>query len=156
VIAAAKAAREGKTLADVAELARQMIKRMHFYFVPATLEYLKKGGRIGGAAALIGSVLNIKPILYVNQGTVAVWEKVRGFRSATERLLRLIEQESQARGITEIVVHHINVPERASELAHNLSQRYGLAVPVVPIGPVIGLHVGPGAIGFVFCTERAE
>lgn len=156
VIAAAKAAQEGKTLAEVAELARHMIKRMHFYFVPANLEYLKKGGRIGGAAALIGSVLNIKPILYVNQGTVAVWEKVRGSRAATERLLRLLEQESQTRGLKEIVVHHINVPERASELAQDLSQRYGLAVSVAPIGPVIGLHVGPGAIGFVFCTERAE
>ncbi len=156
VIAAAKAAREGKNLAEVAELARQMIKRMHFYFVPATLEYLKKGGRIGGAAALIGSVLNIKPILYVNQGKTALLEKVRGSRAATERMLRLLEQESQARGLREIVVHHINDPERASELAQNLSQRYGLAIPIMPIGPVIGLHVGPGTIGFVFCTESAE
>ena len=154
VIESAKAAQNGQPLNEVTILARQLIKRMHFYFIPATLEYLKKGGRIGGASALIGSILNIKPILYVNMGKTALLERARGTRAATERLMSLLDQEYQAHGLKEVIVQHINDLDKASEVAQNIFHRYGRDVQVLPIGPVIGLHVGPGTIGIIFCTEE--
>jgi DegV family protein with EDD domain len=154
VIEAAKASQAGQPLEEVTLLARQIIARMHFYFIPATLEYLKKGGRIGGAAALIGSILNIKPILYVHKGKTDLLERARGSRAAIERLYSLLDQAYQTHGLKEIVVQHINDLNKAREVAQTISLRYGKEVQIMPIGPVIGLHVGPGTIGIVFCTEK--
>ncbi len=154
VIAAARAAQAGKNLNETAEVARQMMKRVKFYFVPATLDYLKKGGRIGGAAALVGSILKIKPILYVENGKTAVFERVRGSRAAIERLLNLLENDSKSFGLTNVMVHHISCPDQAAVLAHTIQSRYGLEVSTAPIGPVIGLHVGPGTLAIIYCTEN--
>lgn len=154
VMEAARSAKLGKPLSELVHLAAQMIKRMHFYFVPETLEYLRKGGRIGGGAALIGSLLNLKPVLYVDQGKVALLERVRGGRAAAGRLLGLLDTAYKSRGLHQVVVHHINAVSKGKALAEQIAQRYGMEVPVVSIGPVIGLHVGPGTIGVVFCTEK--
>lgn len=153
VIEAAKCAREGKSLAEIVKIASKVIKGMHFYFVPTTLEYLRKGGRIGGAAALIGSLFNIKPILYVNNGKTDLLERVRGTRATINRMLNLLENDYKEHGLKAVIVHHINAPEKARELVQRIINRYGFDVPLVSIGPVIGCHVGPGAIGIVYCTE---
>ena len=77
VVEAAKAARAGKTMEEVLDTAEQFRNKVRFYFVPATLEYLIKGGRIGGAAAIIGSILQVRPILFVNDGVTDIFAKVR-------------------------------------------------------------------------------
>ncbi|MDD4802768.1 MAG: DegV family protein [Syntrophomonas sp.] len=153
VLAAARAAREGKSLAESAEAARRTMKQVKFYFVPAGLEYLKKGGRIGGAAALLGSILNLKPILYVKNGKTAMLEKVRGTRAAIERLTKLLEEDNRLYGVNNVIVHHISCPDKAAQLAQTIKQRYGLEAEVLSIGPVIGLHVGPGTLSVIYCTE---
>lgn len=154
VIEAAKAARDGKNLNEVIETAQNILKRVRFYFIPTTLEYLKKGGRIGGAAALIGSILSIRPILYVKNGETALLESVRGTGRAIKKMLHLLDADCKNYGLKSVLVHHIHAPEKATEMAQEIIKRYNVEVPLMSIGPVIGLHVGPGAIGIVYCTEE--
>ena len=153
VLAAAQAAREGKSLEEVAAAARTMQGRTGIYFVPATLEYLKKGGRIGGAAALLGSLLQIKPILYLSHGKVDVLEKARGTKAALETILEVGDREYQTRGLSQAVVVNVVAEAKAAELAAEIRRRYGLDASITPIGPVIGLHVGPGTLGIVYVTQ---
>jgi len=153
VLAAARLAQEGKFLAEVVEAARETMKRLKFYFVPAGLNYLKKGGRIGGAAALLGSILQIRPILFVKDGQTAVFERVRGTRASIERMLNLLDNDIKAYGLRNVIVQHISCYDKAAELAQLIKTRYGLGVAVLPIGPVIGLHVGPGSLSIIYVTE---
>ncbi|QGT99580.1 DegV family protein [Candidatus Syntrophocurvum alkaliphilum] len=154
VIEAARAALSGQKFDEIVDLAKYMIKRVHFYFAPETLEFLKKGGRIGGASALLGSILNIKPVLFVENGKTAVLKKARGSKAAIEAMLERLDNDYKTNGLKHILVHHINCHEKAKEIADKICDKYDFTVPVVPIGPVIGLHVGPGAIGIVYCTEK--
>jgi len=154
VLAAAQAIQEGKSLSEAVQIADAARKRIKFYFVPAGLEYLKKGGRIGGAAALLGSLLQIKPILYVQDGKTAILERARGSRAALERMLTLLENDNRTYGLRNVLVHHICCPDKAEELAQVIKTRYGLEVAVLPIGPVIGLHVGPGTLAIIYITEN--
>ncbi|MGI6513613.1 MAG: DegV family protein [Syntrophomonadaceae bacterium] len=154
VVEAARAAQAGRTMEEVMEIANHIRHRVRFYFVPATLDYLIKGGRIGGAAALIGSVLRIRPILYVNNGVTDVFAKVRGTRKAVEKIFAQLHNDVKAYGLKHLLVHHINDEEHGRDIAARLSSFYNREVPLLSIGPVIGAHVGPGAVGVVYCTEQ--
>lgn len=154
VIEAAIAAKAGKKMEEVMTIAQQISEKVHFYFVPATLEYLIKGGRIGGAAALIGSLLNIRPLLYVNdEGIADVFNKFRGTKKAVNHMLKILQEDAKKHGLKHLIVHHIFNEDQGLKLAEYLSQQYNRNVPALSIGPVIGTHVGPGAIGIVYCTE---
>jgi DegV family protein with EDD domain len=155
VMAAAQAAAQDKELAEIAAVARKNMDRTKFYFVPAGLEYLKKGGRIGGAAALLGSLLQIRPILFVDRGRTELLTKARGTRAALERILGLLESDLRTKAIEKILVHHISCADKALELAAIIKTRYGLQPTISAIGPVIGLHVGPGTLGIVYTTENS-
>ncbi|GFR35690.1 DegV family protein [Thermobrachium celere] len=154
VIVGARAAKEGKTLDEVVEIVNQNIRRSRFLFIPDNLEYLKKGGRIGGAKALIGNLLKIIPILTVEDGKTAVLIKVRTKKNAVATMVDKVVKDSSIYGLREIVVHHINCYEEALELAKLVEEKLGVKAEIVDIGPVIGLHVGPGAIGLVYYTEK--
>ncbi|VBB05965.1 degv [Lucifera butyrica] len=126
----------------------RMAGATHTLFIPDTLEYLHKGGRIGGAAALVGTILQIKPILYLVKGRVAVLDKVRTRPKAVQRM---VEEVKQYRNLAYIAIVHI---ERASE-AEGLATQMENLFPGVPlslgnIGAVLGAHLGPGIIGIVF------
>ncbi|MGI6649082.1 MAG: DegV family protein [Bacillota bacterium] len=153
VIEAAMAAKSGKKMLEVIAIAQNIMKRIRFYFVPASLEYLIKGGRIGGASALIGSLLQIRPILYVNDGMTDVLERVRSTRRAIDRMLKMLNEDAKKHGLKHLVVHHINDDQQGRALADKLGKLYNRDVPVLPIGPVIGLHVGPGTVGIVYSTD---
>lgn len=153
VISAAKAASEGKSMDDVLEAAYNIIGKSRFLFMPDVLDYLKKGGRIGGAAALIGSVLQIKPILTVIDGETAVLAKVRTRTKALEKIVETFLEDVRKKGLGEVIVHHINDETKGIELAHMIEEKIGIKVPVYSIGPVIGLHVGPGSVGLVYYTK---
>ena len=154
VVEAARAAQSGKTMREVMEIADQVRRKVRFYFVPATLEYLIKGGRIGGAAAIIGSILQIRPILYVNDGVTDIFAKVRGTKKAIEKILSQLQKDAKAYGLKHLLVHHIHDEKQGHEMAAALSRLYDREVASLSIGPVIGAHVGPGAIGVVYCTDR--
>lgn len=156
VLEAARAARADKALDKVVHAAQHTRDRVRFYFVPETLEYLKKGGRIGTASALLGSILNIHPILTVDmkKGMTHLLQKTRGTSTAIKRMLDLMEEDIKHYGLKEIAVHHINAPEKANQLRQTLQDRYGLPVSIHSIGPVIGLHTGLGTVGFVYCTDK--
>jgi|LSQX01.2.fsa_nt_gb DegV family protein with EDD domain len=155
VLAAAQAAQEGQDMEEVMARALWVRDRVRFYFLPPTLDYLQKGGRIGGAAALLGSVLNIKPILYLNrEGKIDVFDKVRGIHAALKRLIKIAMKDREQYGIKQVLVHQVHDPQRGHEVAKAMGQGLGLKdIPVLPIGPVIGVHVGPGSFGIVYCTE---
>lgn len=154
VLAAARAAARGADLEVVAGVARQMVGRVHVYFVVDTLEYLHRGGRIGAASRLFGTALNLKPVLCVKEGIVQPVAGVRSRRKALKRVYGLLEKDLVAGGRVHMAVLHVAVPEEAAQLGDELEQRFK---PVEMIraecGPIIGTHAGPGTVGAGFYTE---
>lgn len=153
-IVAARAAKEGRTLSEVKEIAEENIRRSRFLFIPDNLVYLKKGGRIGGASALIGNLLKIIPILTVENGVTTVLRTVRTKAKAIRTMIDKVLKDQFEYGLREIVVHHINCYEQAKDLAAKLQEKLKMDVSICDIGPVIGLHVGPGAIGIVYYAKK--
>jgi EDD domain protein, DegV family len=153
VLSAAEAAHEGKTVREVLDAAYYVIERSRFLFAPEVLDYLRKGGRIGNAAALIGNILQIKPILTVVDGETAVFAKVRTRAKAIEKIVGTFLEEIEKKGLGDVIVHHINDEVKGRELADMIEEKIGRAVPVCSIGPVIGIHVGPGTVGIVYYTK---
>lgn len=153
-IVAARAAKQGKTLDEVINVAKGNIKRSRFIFVPDSLKYLNKGGRIGGASTLIGGILKIIPVLTVDDGKTNVLKTVRTKIKAVKEMIDRTLEDDREYKIEEIIVHHINCYDEAKELAESLEKKLSLKVSIVDIGPVIGVHVGPGAIGIAYYTEK--
>jgi DegV family protein with EDD domain len=146
-LAAARAAAEGESLDDVEALARALVERTHVIGALDTLDNLKKGGRIGNAAALIGSALAIKPIIEVRDGEVAQAGKQR---TRSKALKFLVEKLRTWDGD----IHDLAVLSAAcddvDEFVDALRPFYDGDIVVGEIGPVIGTHAGPGTIGFAF------
>jgi DegV family protein with EDD domain len=146
VLAAAAAARAGEDGAGVEARAREARSKLKLWFAIDTLEYLRRGGRIAGAQAWLGTALKIKPILTVESEITPI-ERVRTSRRAFERLVALYEA-CRADGIDGWVVQHIQAPDQARELEARGRDIFGTdPVFVSEIGPVIGTHVGPGLLG---------
>jgi len=143
LLAAAEAGGDGQAVADRARRAREGLK---MWFAIDTLEYLRRGGRIGGAQAWLGSALKIKPILTVESEITPI-ERVRTFGRAFERLVDLLKSRA-ADGADAWMVQHIQAPRQAEELARRGTEIFGHEPLVISqIGPVIGTHVGPGLLG---------
>ncbi|MFF3438892.1 DegV family protein [Streptosporangium sp. NPDC002721] len=153
VLAAASAAAKGATRTEVADAARRRAESIRSFFYVDTLEYLRRGGRIGAAESLLGSALMIKPILHISDGAIVPLEKVRTASRAIARLEDLAV-EAAGTGRVEIAVQHLAARSRAETLAARLRRRVpSLAeVIVVEVGPVIGAHVGPGMLGVTIST----
>jgi DegV family protein with EDD domain len=146
VLAAAAAARNGADGPAVADRARRARAELKMWFAIDTLEYLRRGGRIAGAQAWLGSALKIKPILTVEAEITPV-ERVRTSRRAFERMVDLLRSRAED-GADAYMVQHIQAPAEAAELANRATQIFGREPLVVSeIGPVIGTHVGPGLLG---------
>lgn len=153
-IQAARAAKRGENVEKVVEEAKKVINTSKFLFVPDTLKYLKKGGRIGGASALFGTILQIKPILTVQNGETSVYEKVRTKKKAVEVILKKVLDDVTEKGLGEVIVHHINCEEEGLDLAKRLENELKIPVKIQSIGATIGLHVGPGSIGVAYYTKK--
>ena len=147
VLAAVAAARAGADGATVAEHTREARASLKMWFSIDTLEYLRRGGRIAGAQAWLGSALRIKPILTVESEITPI-ERVRTSRRAFERMVDLLKDRAEA-GADAWMVQHIQAPREARELAARGTELFGGIPPRVigEIGPVIGTHVGPGLLG---------
>ena len=153
-LAAARAAQAGADLAEVVEAARAMTEHSRFVFVPKDLENLRKGGRIGRASALVGSLLQIVPILTVSQGVTTTVAKARTRSKALSQLVSMLAADAHSKGLVELVVQHIDDPQTGSSLAEMAAEVAGHPVAVLPIGPVVGLHVGRGSVGIVYVTRE--
>ncbi len=153
VLAAARAAAAGASLAETVAAAHATIERTRFLFVPDTLEYLRRGGRMGGAQALLGTLLQIRPILTVVDGKTEVFAKVRTKRKALTEIVSAFERDIAAKGFVDAIVHHIDDETEGAELARLVEAVTGVAPRIVSIGPAIGTHVGPSTAGLVYCTS---
>lgn len=153
VLQAARAAKSGKEIKEVVKEAIKVKENSRFLFVPETLKYLRKGGRIGGAAALLGSILQIRPILTVENGETMVFDKVRTKKKAIDTILKKVMDDINSGEIGEVIVHHINCQDEGKELAKRIEEKINVPVSIQDIGPIIGLHVGPGSIGVAYYTK---
>lgn len=153
-IQAGRAAKKGESIEKVVEEAKKVINSSRFLFVPETLKYLKKGGRIGSASALFGTILQIRPILTVENGETSVYDKVRTKKKAVEVILKKVLDDMTERGLGEVIVHHINCEEEGLNLAKRLEKELKIPVKIQSIGAIIGLHVGPGSIGVAYYTKK--
>lgn len=153
-VEAAKAAINRKTMEEVIKVAQSVKENSRFLFVPDTLKYLQKGGRIGKASALLGGIFQIRPILTVENGETTVFEKVRTKKKAVDTILNKVVDECNNKGIGNVIVHHINCEDEGMELAKKLEEKLKIHVDIQSIGPVIGVHVGPGAIGVAYFTKQ--
>jgi DegV family protein with EDD domain len=153
-IAAAQAAAAGADLQTVADTARAMIGKVGVYFVVDTLEYLHRGGRIGAAARLFGTALNLKPLLAIKDGMVHPVTKVRSRRKALATLFQLLDEELAGKEGIHMAVLHVAAPEEAARLAEQLVERFHpVEMLHTECGPVVGTHAGPGTVGVVYYSE---
>lgn len=139
---------------DADEIVRRldaMIPRGRIYFLVPTLEYLHKGGRIGGASSLIGSMLQIKPLLQIKDGQVQVLERVRTHSHAFERLEELVVEQCPRSETAHLSVMHADDPITARRLLSDLKTALGIPdIPIYGVGAAITTHGGPGTIGVGF------
>ncbi|GAA3371445.1 DegV family protein [Streptomyces sannanensis] len=149
-LAAAEAADLGGTPDEAVVAAQKRAEGMSAFFYVDTLDYLRRGGRIGAAQALLGSALSVKPLLQLQGGRIEPLEKVRTASKAIARLEEIVVERAGA-GPVDIAVHHLAAPERAERLSERLRERVpGLAeLHVSEVGAVIGAHTGPGLLGVV-------
>lgn len=140
-------AEANQSAADIAKQLVRLSQATHTLFVPETLEYLHKGGRIGSAAALLGTILQIRPVLYLNSGKVAILDKVRTWSKA---VARIVEEVKQHNNPVHIDIVHIEGLVEAQKLFLQLNELY----PDVPVsissgGAVLAAHLGPGLVGVI-------
>ena len=147
VLAGHRAAQRGGDLAAVRQAVQRACETVTSLLVVDTLDYLKRGGRLTGAQALVGRALQVKPLLHVTDGRVEVRERARTWSRALTRL-GAVAQEAAAGRPVDVVVAHAAAPERAAQVWEHLEGRIEVAERLeTVIGPVVGTHVGPGAVG---------
>jgi len=154
VKAIAQGVGDGKNLTSIKQLAEDVIHKLDLFFAVDTLEYLHKGGRIGGASRYFGAVLSIKPILYLdNQGKIDALEKVRTKKKVIERLIELAIEKAAGNPV-HVGIMHANALEEAKYIQKQLvSQLECRESGLYEISPVIGTHVGPGTFGIGIYPE---
>lgn len=150
-IEAAHAANTGATLEQVVDIVRNAMNKIKVYFVVDTLEYLKKGGRIGKASAFLGTLLNIKPFLTLENGLVAPVEKIRGKNKALQKLIDKMRDELGKNRKIRASVFHANDIQIATKLAEDIRSQFDTKeIIIADLGAVIGTYVGPGTFGVTY------
>ena len=149
VLAGARVAEAGGTSVSVAATIKRVAAETSVMFYVDTLEYLRKGGRIGGASALVGHALQVKPILQIADGRVAPLEKVRTAAKAISRMVELAVTAAMSTNV-EIAVQDVDAPDRADSLMSQLRERLpGVSIVRSQLGAAVGAHLGPGAVAVV-------
>jgi DegV family protein with EDD domain len=151
VLAAARAAISGAGLKECQQLAEEAQKHSGVYFVVDTLEFLRRGGRIGGAQALLGSALNLKPLLELRDGRIEAVEKVRTKGKAVNRMIDLVVEKVAGRTPVRLATLHANVESEAKSALDAAAARLNPIEQILAsVSPVIGSHAGPGTIGLAY------
>ncbi|MDB5114126.1 MAG: hypothetical protein JWL78_1196 [Chloroflexi bacterium] len=151
VRAAVEAVAQGRSAAEIVELIRAIIPRQRSVFTVDTLEYLRRGGRIGGARALLGSVLNIKPVLQVADGRIEAHDRVRTYQRALDRIAsEVITATGETGRRARVVLGHADRLADCRGLADRVRDHCEGEPDIIEIGPIVGCHAGPGTIGLSF------
>ena len=154
VLAAARAAEGGASLAECKALAEEAKKHTHIFITVETLEFLHRGGRIGGAQRFLGTTLNIKPILDIRDGRLEAVERVRTRSKALTRLIELVEADVTGKKPLRLACMHANAEAEARAVLHQAESRLGAVETILgDVSPVIGAHAGPGTIGLAYMAE---
>jgi DegV family protein with EDD domain len=151
VLTVARAAQDGANLADCQKLAEESQKHTGVYFVVDTLEYLRRGGRIGGAQAMLGSALNLKPLLELRDGRIESIEKVRTKGKAINRMIELVIERADGRNPVRLATLHANTEAEAKSALEAAAARLNPVEQILAsVSPVIGSHAGPGTVGLAY------
>jgi len=152
-VEAAKSAKAGGSRDDVIDVVNYVKDNLNLFFMVDSFECLKRGGRASGVQAVLGTLLQIKPILHFDQqGMITVFEKVRTRGKALARILDIFADQAGRNPNLEISIMHVQAPDRAAELAQMVRERHLGAgdIWIVDLGPVIGTHIGPGTLALCF------
>jgi len=144
-LAASEMAASGADAESIVARASEMRPHVQTYFSVATLEFLRRGGRIGRASALLGSVLQVKPVLCIRDGLVTPLERVRTFDRALNRIAELTREVDRGKGLC-VIVGHADAEADAERVAREL-EPVAETLMIQPLGPVVGAHAGPGVVG---------
>ena len=151
VLAVARALAKGASLEECLALAEKARDHTGVVFTVDTLEFLRRGGRIGGAAAFLATALNIKPILELRDGRIEAIEKVRTRKKALDRLVELVEDRSGGRRPIHLATLHANAQSDAERLLETARIKFGAIESIFSeVSPVIGNHTGPGTVGLAY------
>lgn len=154
VLAAGRAAAEGKSVDEVVAAATEMSQKVHLLFVVDTLEYLFKGGRISGGKRLLGTALNIKPILHFEDGKIKPHSQARTKRKALNQLLEIVEERLAGKQMHEACIMDVNTQVEGDSVAEMVRERFNpKMLHRSGVSPVVGTHVGPGTVGIGFYAE---
>lgn len=151
VLAAARAANQGASLSECKRLVEKSLDKVGVVFVLDTLEFLHRGGRIGAAKRFMGTLLNVKPVLAIDDGLVVPLDSVRTHKKALNKIIDLTEERTRGKKNIRLATLHANNPETAQYILDTAVER----IPVVEkvfseVSPVIGTHAGPGAAGLAY------
>jgi DegV family protein with EDD domain len=144
-------AKDGMDADEIETRLQDLIARQQVYFLVDTLEYLRRGGRIGAAKALVGSILRVKPILTLDDGRVAPFEQQRTARKALARVRELVLEQCPGSDDAQLSLMHADAEDTARSLADDLRRSLGLSgVPLYELPPAIVVHAGPGVLATSF------
>jgi len=144
-LAATEMVTQGADASAIARRVMDMREQVQTYFSVATLEFLRRGGRIGRASAMLGSVLQVKPVLCIRDGLVTPLERVRTFDRALSRVVELTREVDRGKGLC-VIVGHADAESDAERVAREL-EPVAETLMIQPLGPVVGAHAGPGVVG---------
>jgi len=150
VVAAARMAKAGKRLTEIADSVRKMVSNTKLLILFDTLEYLAKGGRIGKARSILGSILNVKPLLTLKDGEFVPVTQVHSRSKGKEKLLEFIRN---AKDIEALAVVYTTTPDEAKELAASITAISKASIIVAQVGSALGVHGGPGALAIAMRTK---
>lgn len=154
VLAAARALETGASLKECAAIAEKAHERTGLFFAVDTLEFLHRGGRIGGAQRFIGSALNLKPILALKEGRVEGVERIRTKSKAHDRILELVSEQVKGKSNIRIATLHANAAEDAKALLDRAKLELNpIETIFTEVSPVVGTHAGPGTVGLAFMVD---
>ena len=151
VLAVARAAAQGASIAECKALAEKARAHTRVYFVVDTLEFLHRGGRIGGAQRLLGTALNLKPLLTVQDGKVEAVERIRTKAKAVERLIEIVGEQTAGKSPVRVATLHANAEAEAREILSRVANLTNATESVfTSVSPVVGTHTGPGTVGIAY------
>ena len=157
VLAAARAAQDGQDKEQIIALVNELIPKVDVLFIAGTSEYLRRGGRLSGRQAFLGSLLNLKPVVRVEDGQIVPIARVRSRQGATARMLRVMEEQVGDGTEVHAAVTHVLARKEAEDLHAAITSRFRCCEVCIldELSPAIGSHLGPGTVGIGFYTEQA-